>query len=197
MNTKQKGNNFERNVSRMISDWWTGGKRTDAVWRTASSGGLATSTNKYVSQVGDFQATDACASSLFRYFIIEAKRGYSRFSFMDLVDTEDRSLPKNEVYSILTTLSRRCAEHNKFGMLIWQRDRRKTTVCVQDSFFRRVGMVPGFAFTKGALMTVRVDSTLWIVTDWDTFASGLTGSSLASKLALLDALTAETQKNLP
>lgn len=42
MNSKVKGNAFERKVSKIISKWLTDGKEDHAVWRTDSSGGMAT-----------------------------------------------------------------------------------------------------------------------------------------------------------
>ncbi len=42
MNSKNKGNTFERNISERLSLWLTKGKEKRAVWRSDTSGGAAT-----------------------------------------------------------------------------------------------------------------------------------------------------------
>lgn len=133
MNTKQKGNNFERDMSRMLSLWWTGGKRDDAIWRSASSGALTTvGKGRYLAHTGDFAATDGEAELLFKHTIIEAKRGYSRYSVQDLVDVPLSRLPQNPVYEMLTKLVSSCKTQGKLGMLLWKKDRRDLIVILTD-----------------------------------------------------------------
>ncbi len=96
MNSKNKGSGFEREMSRLLSLWWTDGKRDDAIWRSASSGALTTvGRGRYLAHTGDFAATDAEAAPLFDKVIIEAKRGYNRYSVQDLLDVPVDSLRKN------------------------------------------------------------------------------------------------------
>ncbi len=124
-NNKQKGNNFERDMSRLLSLWWTQGRRDDAIWRSASSGALTTvGRGRYLAHTGDFAATDAEAAPLFDLVIIEAKRGYSRFSVQDLLDVPAASMDKNPVYEMLEKLTGACVTQKKFGLLLWKRDRR-------------------------------------------------------------------------
>ncbi len=142
MNTKQKGNNFEREMSRMLSLWWTNGKRDDAIWRSASSGALTTvGKGRYLAHTGDFAATDAEAAPLFDRVIIEAKRGYSRYSVQDLLDVPDKAMPKNPVWDMFFKLGRACLGQHKLGLLLWKRDRRDLLV-----FARNSGYFPGGIF---------------------------------------------------
>jgi len=125
MNTKQKGNNFERDCSRMLSLWWTDGKRDDAIWRSASSGALTTvGKGRYLAHTGDFAATDGEAELLFKHVIIEAKRGYNRYSVQDLLDVPEKSRLGNPVWDMFSKLTRACLSQRKLGLLLWKRDRR-------------------------------------------------------------------------
>ena len=62
MNSKTKGNSFERKLCVLLSRWWTNGSRPDVFWRTASSGGRATQRAKAGddtrNQYGDVGITD-------------------------------------------------------------------------------------------------------------------------------------------
>ncbi len=133
MNTKQKGNNFERDCSRMLSLWWTNGKRDDAIWRSASSGALTTvGKGRYLAHTGDFAATDGEAELLFKHVIIEAKRGYNRYSVQDLLDVPEKGRAKNPVWDMLTKLVTACREQGKLGMLLWKKDQRDLIVACTD-----------------------------------------------------------------
>lgn len=133
MNTKQKGNNFERDMSRMLSLWWTGGKRDDAIWRSASSGALTTvGKGRYLAHTGDFAATDGEAELLFKHVIIEAKRGYSKYSVQDLLDVPASRISQNPVHEMLHKLVLACSVQHKIGWLIWKKDRRDSVLICTD-----------------------------------------------------------------
>ncbi len=129
MNSKNKGSGFEREMSRLLSLWWTDGKRDDAIWRSASSGALTTvGRGRYLAHTGDFAATDAEAAPLFDKVIIEAKRGYNRYSVQDLLDVPEKSLAKNPVWDMFDKLGTACFNQNKLGVLLWKRDQRDLLV---------------------------------------------------------------------
>ncbi len=75
-----KGTPFEREMCRLLSEWWTGGKRDDIYWRTDGSGGRATNRAKKGKQtansVGDVGALDPYGQPLLDLAVIELKRGY-------------------------------------------------------------------------------------------------------------------------
>jgi len=125
MDSKAKGSSFEREMSRLLSLWWTNGKRDDAIWRSASSGALTTvGRGRYLAHTGDFAATDAEAAPLFDKVIIEAKRGYNRYSVQDLLDMTPEAGAKNPTWQMFSKLADTCFSQIKFGFLIWKRDRR-------------------------------------------------------------------------
>jgi len=127
MNSKNKGGVFERDCSRMLSLWWTDGKRDDAIWRSASSGALTTvGKGRYLAHTGDFAATDAEAAPLFDRVIIEAKRGYNRYSVQDLLDIPGDKQLGNPASEMLYKLDEVCRTQGKWGLILWKRDRRGT-----------------------------------------------------------------------
>lgn len=86
----QKGNQYEREVCRKLSEWWSPG-RSDIFWRTKGSGGRATRRSRTgrgatAFQHGDIYATDPSGLPLLDLVTIELKRGYSKTSIQDLVD---------------------------------------------------------------------------------------------------------------
>ena len=140
MNSKGKGSSFERECSRMLSLWWTNGKRDDAIWRSASSGALTTvGKGRYLAHTGDFAATDGEAELLFKHVIIEAKRGYNRYSVQDLLDVPEKSLAKSPVYEMVIKLIESGKTQKKHVMLLWKRDRRDLLVFTD---IRYTNMIP-------------------------------------------------------
>jgi len=67
INSKSKGNAWERKSARILSLILSDGKKTDLLWRTASSGALATVTKKYKSQAGDLQSV--VRNFRFKYYV--------------------------------------------------------------------------------------------------------------------------------
>lgn len=128
MNSKTKGNSFERKLCVLLSRWWTNGSRPDVFWRTASSGGRATQRAKAGddtrNQYGDVGITDPIGQPFLDFCTIELKRGYSSFSVADLLDRPARSkVPK---YGEWVTKVRDSwvRAGSLYWLLVVQRDRR-------------------------------------------------------------------------
>lgn len=79
-----KGGDFERDVSKFLSLWWTHNEREDIFWRTSASGARATTRaagfKKTKYEHGDITFTDPIAKPMLDLMIIEAKRGYTNTS---------------------------------------------------------------------------------------------------------------------
>ena len=130
-----KGSPFERHMCKELSLWWTGGKRDDVFWRTASSGGRATQRAKTkrgtFGQEGDVQATDPIGQPLMNLFAIELKRGYNKTTIQDLLDRPFTRNPRtgdwmiSEMESFINQAREaRIQGGAKAWMLVQQRDRR-------------------------------------------------------------------------
>lgn len=79
-----KGGEYERDISRFLSLWWTRGERDDIFWRTSASGARATARaakfKKTKYDYGDITFTDPIAKLMLDLMVIEAKRGYTNTS---------------------------------------------------------------------------------------------------------------------
>ena len=76
-----KGGGFENEVARILSLWWTDGKRDDIFGRSDGSGGRFTARKKKgkdtANMGGDLTFTDSIGEPLIKIWNIEAKTGYS------------------------------------------------------------------------------------------------------------------------
>lgn len=125
----RKGSQFERDIARRLSRWWSGDD--DAIfWRTSQSGGRATTRRKSgkatVGQEGDLCATNPLGQAFIDCFVVELKRGYNKFTIADLIDSPR---PEKQTYSKwirkIEDASIRLGNH---WLLIVKRDRRKEVV---------------------------------------------------------------------
>jgi hypothetical protein len=127
-----KGSNFEREICKLLSRWWTSGERDDVFWRSSQSGGRATqrarSGHKTFGSYGDIAAVDPIGQPLLRYFTIELKRGRSHGFLGDVLDVKG----DNSKHPFVATLrqARRSAKlaGSKTWLLICRRDRRQAMV---------------------------------------------------------------------
>lgn len=126
--SKGKGSQYERDICRKLSLWWTQGLRDDVFWRTSNSGGRSTirakTGKKTFGQYGDVQATDPIGQPLMDYSTIEIKRGYSKASIMDIIDK-----PKNGAVPLYEKfIQQAIEEHKQAGSKTWwliiRRDRK-------------------------------------------------------------------------
>jgi hypothetical protein len=90
-----KGSEFERQICKQLSLWWSNNKRDDIYWRTSNSGGRATVRAKKggttKGQYGDVCATDPIGQPLLDLITLELKRGYPKANLHDLLDRTERS----------------------------------------------------------------------------------------------------------
>jgi hypothetical protein len=134
-----KGGKFERDVSRMLSLWWSGGKNDDVFWRTAGSGGRATMRGrrgKSTAQVGDIAAVDPSGEPFIAKVVLELKRGYGKFDLLDLIDSRGK---KPKLVEFLVQLKEEMVlSRRPYGWLVFQRDFHKPVVVTNQHFFVRM-----------------------------------------------------------
>lgn len=134
-----KGSQFERDICRLLSEWWSGGKRDDIFWRSDSSGGRATTRMKQGKQTfgqhGDIRAVDPIGAPLTKLCTIELKRGYGRASIADVFDQPPASaIQPWEMWVLQVLLGARDAG-TPYWLLITKRDQRLPVVFMPIDFY--------------------------------------------------------------
>jgi hypothetical protein len=126
-----KGAQFERDICKRMSLWWTGGERDDVFWRTPQSGGRATRRGqkgqKTFGHHGDIQAIDPIGRPLLDHMIFELKCGYGHTSVMDLIDGSGKS-----TWDKWISGARRVSieSGSRTWALIVRRSNKKIVICV-------------------------------------------------------------------
>ena len=132
-----KGGAFENEVCKLLSLWWTGGKRDDAFCRSRSSGAWFTSRKKSgkttENQAGDIMANTNEGKKFMDVFHIECKTGYGRknkaemvrWDLLDLLD----SVQKEPVFlKMWNQATNEASITMREPILIFRRNRR--TPCI-------------------------------------------------------------------
>lgn len=135
-----KGSSFEREVCKILSLWWSKGKRDDIFWRTSGSGARAKVRSKQkkstFGQYGDIQATDPIGQPLIDLCTIELKRGYSKRTFADLIDKSNTAArqPYEKFISQAITDSRNSKSYT--WILIVKRNGRQILILMPYFFYK-------------------------------------------------------------
>lgn len=138
-NTKNKGNSYERSISKLLSLWLSDNKSDNIIWRTDTSGGRSTHKlkqgkldNNIINNIGDIKLVInkgeyLRADTFFDNFVVELKKGYNNIF--------DFYLPlKKGFLDILDKCidSKRIA--NKYVFLLVKADRKKDLVITDYRF---------------------------------------------------------------
>lgn len=128
----KKGPAFERQVCVRLSLWWSDGGNDSLFWRTAGSGGRATSRAKKGRKTrnhdGDVMATDPDGMGLLAKFAIEIKKGYSKFTIHDLLDHPESSAKQKYQGWVEQAEASREASGSFSWLIVHKRDRREALV---------------------------------------------------------------------
>ena len=116
-NSKVKGSEFEREISRFLTEWLTGQTKELYFWRSPSSGAVATINVGNSAISGDIIALKTEAAWVIDLFSIECKNGYGDASF-------DKVLKENKSDPILAFWEQACGDAisaDKSPMLIFRK----------------------------------------------------------------------------
>jgi len=128
----RKGNGYEREICRLLSQWWSNGARDDLFYRTGGSGSRAFNRARQgkttAGQGADVGATDPEGAPLTQLFAIEVKRGYNLHTIQDLMDKP--SWGGEQVYEdwFAKAELHRQASGARYWALIVRRDRREPLI---------------------------------------------------------------------
>lgn len=124
-----KGGQFEREMCKYLSRWFSDGERDDLFWRSSNSGGRATVRTRKgkttANQYGDMQATDPAGQPLLDLCTVEMKRGYNKHTLHDVLDRNDRLLDQKWEEWIKQVLREKDEAGRPAWLLITRRDRRE------------------------------------------------------------------------
>ena len=152
-----KGGSFEREISVLLSKWWTEGERDDIFGRSDGSGGRFTARKKKgkdtANQGGDITFIDSIGEPLVAAWSIEAKTGYGtkkkikdkdgevvsketiRWDVLDFLDSKQ----KEPVLQKMWTQCRRDAElTNREPILIFRRNGRAPCICFYKCYLGKL-----------------------------------------------------------
>ena len=138
-----KGATFERDISKVLSQWWSVGlggvKRDDIFWRSSQSGGRATQRAKFgkdtYGSYGDITALDPIGEPLMRFATIELKRGYKDTPW-DLLECK-RTGAVRPFEKALVQAQKSSIQSGSLGwILIGKRDRRRPVIYVERKLHR-------------------------------------------------------------
>lgn len=195
-----KGSQFERDICRQLSLWWSDGKHDDLFWRTSQSGGRATVRGRKGlgtrGHCGDICSTDSEGEPLTRLITFELKRGYNTATVHDLIDRAKKDRPK--VYETWIAQAHAAAQRagTPFWCIIHRRDKRLPTVTLPRSLILKLVGFGGTAekdwprpYTSGRLL-VKHDTgwTFWNVVTMrlDYFLTGLSRKTVKSFLRRIE-----------
>lgn len=135
--SKQKGGNFERLMCKKLSLWITNNKRSDVLWRSASSGAVYTISQKsgqslYQSQSGDIAAIDPLGRKLTNLFTVELKC-YKSLQLDNMI--QGRTSVLEEFWLTHTNLAK---EVKKLPMLIGKQNRGEHLLCLPGWFDKQL-----------------------------------------------------------
>lgn len=147
--SSSKGGDYERDICRLLSTWWTDGARDDIFWRSSGSGARAKVRHRAgagtAGQHGDVAATDPVGVPFVDVFTTEIKRGYSEYTIHDLLD----KLPGAGVQEWEHFFAQAIESYEQAGSLSWllitRRTRREALVWIPVFIFQELHRVGAFS----------------------------------------------------
>lgn len=193
---KRKGGNFEREICKQLSLWYSKGKADDLFWRTAGSGARATIRSKKgkctTNSAGDVCALDTKAQPFIDLCLIELKRGYSGKQKVSLGDIIDRLLNKKTLSNSPLLLkwvekAKHEAKQNniKHPIIIFKKDRKRACIVLMKHTWEEIkeNNSNNWVFPHdGPLATIHYNDHCFIVTALDDFLSWCDPKAFLKKL---------------
>lgn len=129
MNSKAKGCQYERDVSKTLSLWLTDGEREDVLWRSAGSGNRSTIADDHRAHAGDLMATTPEGYVLTEPTYIEIKR---------YKDLEIKKILKGtgKLFKVWNDTVEEARSFDKWPVLIARQDYYPALWCVPGGIMR-------------------------------------------------------------
>lgn len=147
-----KGQEFERNLCKQFSLWWTEGNRKDIFWRTSGSGARARTRTDKGDNVhkgyGDMMAEDSIGQPLLDKCTFEFKHGYNDFSFLDCI-ASNQNCPR--LVSFLHEVEKDAKDANNYPILVVRKNHRNIVIGIPYPLFCDMVFtfgIPNFPYAK-------------------------------------------------
>lgn len=136
----KKGGQYERELCKKLSLWWSDGEHDDIFWRSSASGGRAKLRGRKGQRThghcGDICATHHSGDALTKFVTIEVKRGYATKSVAELLD-KNRLTPYLTWEGWLQQAKESAVQAGSVSwILIVRHDRREEMVYMPARLFR-------------------------------------------------------------
>lgn len=138
-----KGSTFEREICTELSLWWSNGKRDDIFWRHDSGSrakGRSRKGKTTFGAYGDIKASDPIGLPLTNACVIELKRGYKNWSFLDVLDHpikqwNQKQRTKQTYETFVEQVVEDAETAGTYPVIIAKRDKRQKIIIVPEELF--------------------------------------------------------------
>jgi len=161
MSGRTKGQDFEREICRQLSMWWSRGTESNVFWRSAASGGRATNNSARgkgtYGSYGDIAAVHPSGRGLLDKVTLELKCGYKNDSstVTHLLDKPQGAV-QQMFEAFLEQAHEAAHEANTEWMLITKRDKRQPFVFMSCGLFSLLKESGSKLYATTPLMRMKV-----------------------------------------
>lgn len=190
-----KGGSFEREISVLLSKWWTGGERDDIFYRSSSSGGRFTARFKRGKQTadhhGDICAIDVLGKPFTDTFSSELKTGYSgrrkektgkvsivNWCALDVLDSRQAVPTLIKMWEQSVRDSKRS---NRIPLLIFRRPMLSPNITMDIRTYHKLSL--SFTSTPARRIVVRTDTHGIVIFTLKEFFEWVDGPTLCRLLS--------------
>lgn len=180
-----KGSNCEREVSELLSVWWSDGSNPEVFYRTGGSGSRLTSRRKQnketTVQGGDIASTDSYGEPLTKAFCFEVKTGYGRkdkgeIIRWDLLDYLDSRQKEPKFTSFWKQCLRDATANKKIPILIFRRNLRSLCICIsKPTYLELCSFYSPFVGTKLELSVLDINVVILSLQDFFEWINDIRG----------------------
>lgn len=138
---KNKGSDFERQICKALSKWWTAERKDDVFIRSVTSGAWSTVRRRQAAQQtygqsGDIAINDPEGQDLLDAFCFELKCGYGAWTFIEVIEGNYKPSVKKHIEQFIQQAEENASNsHALSPALILKRDRKQPIILITRRMF--------------------------------------------------------------